>query len=118
MNLATILASSSRDPPTSSGNSLSGIWSVTRVNAFAKPWMLPKEMPALVKDHESKGRYIKLKDDSSVFVCDQGKTNSTSQTTVVMIHGVPASSFLYRKFFDGLGYGRRGLAKVFRKGRG
>ncbi|CAB9519170.1 Haloalkane dehalogenase [Seminavis robusta] len=61
-------------------------------------WTTPKETPALVAEHERQGRRIALKDGSSVFVRDETPQDSVKMT-VVMVHGVPASSFLYRKFF-------------------
>jgi haloalkane dehalogenase len=76
-------------------------------------WSLPEETPELVYEHEAKGRRIRLKDKSWIFVRDESPApdptstindNETSKIkmTVVMIHGVPASSFLYRKFFSPL----------------
>lgn len=73
-------------------------------------FFLRKEMPSAVAEHEAKGKYVELQDGTSVFVRDESP-NSKEGTgtdapnplaTVVMIHGVPASSFLYRKFFDPL----------------
>lgn len=70
----------------------------------ANALVLPEETPTLVYEHEAKGRRIRLKDDSWIFVRDESPVDvhETPKMTVVMIHGVPASSFLYRKFFDPL----------------
>lgn len=69
-------------------------------------WSMPSEKPVLVADHEARGRRVKLVEQDnefSIFVRDEGhQQNNSKQKTVVMIHGVPASSFLYRKFFDPL----------------
>ena len=66
-------------------------------------WRLPTKMPDLVKEHESRGRYILLKDGTNIFVRDQQHSNHDKDATViVMVHGVPASSFLYRKLFEPL----------------
>lgn len=68
-------------------------------------WKMPNEKPALVQEHESKGRRLTLEDGQSIFVRDEGRQQDDTvhqQKTVVMIHGVPASSLLYRKFFDPL----------------
>ena len=66
-------------------------------------WRLPKEIPPLVAEHKSKGQFITLQDGTNIFVRDESPTSHTSNTSnlsaVVMVHGVPASSFLYRKFF-------------------
>lgn len=66
-------------------------------------WVLPKEMPPAVVEHMSKGKFVELKDHTKIFVRDEGGAACDGDTTtIVMIHGVPASSFLYRKLFDPL----------------
>lgn len=64
---------------------------------------MPEEAPVLVQEHGAKGKRLSLKDGQSIFVRDEGrKDDNPQQITVVMVHGVPASSFLYRKFFGPL----------------
>jgi len=59
--------------------------------------------PALVQAHEARGRRVQLRDGTLVFVRDEGYDPSVmDQKTVVMVHGVPSSSLLYRNFFDPL----------------
>ena len=65
-------------------------------------WSLPEETPPLVYEHEAKGRRLSLKDGTRIFVRDESPPDETLKRTVVMVHGVLASSFLYRKMFPPL----------------
>ena len=59
----------------------------------------------LLRSHQEKGEYIQV-GDTRAFVTDQGQGEA-----VVCMHGVPASSFLYRKVIDLLAQnGCRGVA--------
>ncbi len=59
----------------------------------------------IVDQHESKGKYVNV-DGIKTFMLDQG-----SGEAVVCIHGVPTSSFLYRKVIEALDIkGYRGIA--------
>lgn len=60
--------------------------------------------PALVEQHEAAGRYLDVK-GQKVFVREQG-----DGPTVLLLHGVPSSSFLYRKMLEPLA--SRGLRAV------
>ncbi len=53
----------------------------------------------LLRSHQEKGEHIQV-GDTRAFVTDQGQGEA-----VVCMHGVPASSFLYRKIIDGLAQG-------------
>ena len=55
--------------------------------------------PAEVVAHESKGRYVEIRAGQKVFVREQGPAGGE---VVLMVHGVPSSSYLYKKFFDPL----------------
>jgi len=69
---------------------------------------MPAEIPKLVREHESAGRYIQVR-SRSIFVRDEGEG-----PPVLMVHGVPTSSFLYRKMFPMLaGRGLRAVAFDF-----
>ena len=55
--------------------------------------------PAEVIAHESKGRYVEIRPGQKVFVREEGPAGGE---VVLMIHGVPSSSYLYSKFFTPL----------------
>ena len=62
-------------------------------------------MNSLLASHKEKGRFLQV-NQSKAFVTDQG-----SGETVLCIHGVPTSSFLYRKITDQLSQnGARAIA--------
>jgi len=60
---------------------------------------------ALIAAHEASGRYIEV-DDLRIFVREQGTGEA-----VICFHGVPTSSFLYRKVIEGLAeQGMKGIS--------
>ena len=52
--------------------------------------------PAEVVAHEEKGRYVEIRPGQRVFVREEGPEGGE---LVLMIHGVPSSSYLYAKMF-------------------
>lgn len=67
--------------------------------------------PTSVETHEESGRYLNIKPDQKVFVREEGPSDGE---VIVMVHGVPSSSFLYRKFFFPLkNHGYRAIAFDF-----
>ena len=60
--------------------------------------------PALVKEHEAAGRYLEV-NGRKIFVREQGEGPA-----VLLVHGVPSSSFLYRKMLGPLA--ARGLRAI------
>lgn len=66
---------------------------------------IQKKPEEVVEIHEGKGRYIEV-NGVKTFLLDKGKGE-----VVLCIHGVPTSSFLYRKLIDSLAaLGYRGIA--------
>lgn len=64
-----------------------------------------KNIPDSVAQHQNAGHYISVR-DHNIFVRDEGQGQP-----IVLIHGVPSSSFLYRKMIPLLAEaGYRGLS--------
>ncbi len=53
--------------------------------------IMPKKMPDLVSQHRDAGHFVSVH-GHNIFVRDEGQG-----LPVLLIHGVPTSSFLYRK---------------------
>ena len=63
-----------------------------------------RSVAAVIKEHEASGKYLQV-DAHKIFVLDKGKGEA-----VFCIHGVPTSSFLYRKVINSLAdKGYRGI---------
>ncbi|CAK9018950.1 Haloalkane dehalogenase, partial [Durusdinium trenchii] len=53
----------------------------------------------LAQAHEKLGKYVTIENGTKVFVRDEAPEDVADPEVVVMVHGVPSSSFLYRKMF-------------------
>lgn len=66
---------------------------------------MSKEIEDVIKNHEREGKYFDI-NGINTFALDKG-----SGEVVFCVHGVPTSSFLYRKVIDELAQkGRRGVS--------
>lgn len=75
------------------------------IESLQMPGQLKQSVDSIIRDHQARGRYFTVGGLKS-FLIEEGEGEP-----VVCIHGVPASSFLYRKVISELANnGMRGLA--------